>query len=75
MGRTVRLNGGPLHGEIVTLPDNRDHIHILQPNLEDSTFQMDEEVEIQIIPLREGIYSQVFREPGEFEWDGWRSHD
>jgi hypothetical protein len=77
MGKTVHLNGGPWHDRTVTLADDRDHFHIAvpMPNPFRAISIMSDEEAAQPVPRREGMYSQVFREPGEFEWDGWRSHD
>ena len=60
MAQNVHLNGGPWHDRKIAMEDGRDHFHILEPGL---------------IKTREGMYSRVQGSPGEFEWDGWRTHD
>lgn len=65
MAQNIHLNGGPWHDRVVVIEDNRDHLHLL----------MNQEQKNGLIAVREGTYSQVQGRPGEFEWDGWRSHD
>ncbi|QIG58136.1 hypothetical protein SEA_ZEPP_48 [Microbacterium phage Zepp] len=78
----IHLNGGPMHDQLVDVPDDRNHFHILespadaiQRAIRDMTEPPSPEQGLQRLPLREGMYSQVRHYPGEFEWDGWRSHD
>lgn len=71
MAQTVRLHGGPAHGQTRAVQDDRDHFHIIEPNplyelgVNDDT----------VLPTREGMYSRIHNSKTEFEWDGWRSHD
>lgn len=78
MAQTVHLNGGPWHGRTTTVPDGRDHFHIIEP-VEDAVARALEasspEEGFTTVQSREGMYSQVRGVRGEFEWDGWRSHD
>ncbi len=82
MTQNVHLNGGPWHGKTIAIEDGRDHVHILQP-VEDALREAitkeitAEEAQqgLQRVPIKEGMYSQVRGCPGEYEWDGWRSHD
>lgn len=73
MANTIHLNGGPWHGQVVAIPDDRDHFHIIMPVLSPPEFQQAENP--SGIETREGTYSQVRGLPGEYEWDGWVSHD
>lgn len=81
MAPEIHLNGGPLHDQHFVIPDDRDHIHIMEPAadaVQRAIQEMKEDTPqsgFQRLPLREGMYSQVRGYPGEFEWDGWRSHD
>lgn len=78
MAHTVHLNGGPWHDRKVALEHNRDHFHIIE-SVEDAVARAlkapSEDDGIETVQTREGMYSQVQGLPGEFEWDGWRSHD
>lgn len=81
MAQTIHLNGGPMHDQQVAIPDDRDHFHIIEPAsdaIQRAIQEMkdeDTEQKFQRVPLREGMYSRVQGYPGEYEWDGWRSHD
>lgn len=78
MAHTVHLNGGPWHGRATSVPEGRDHFHIIEPvddAVERAIKASTPEEGFQTLPVREGMYSQVQGRPGEFEWDGWRSHD
>lgn len=77
MTHAVRLHGGPWHGRTVAVQDDRDHFHIIEPVMLPTEFEEpddDTPVDSQV-KVREGMYSQVRASPGDFEWDGWRSHD
>lgn len=79
MAHTVHLNGGPWHGRKVALENsNRDHFHIIE-SVEDAVDRAlkapSESDALEVVKTREGTYSQVQGYPGEFEWDGWVSHD
>lgn len=69
MVRKITLHGGPLHGEELTIPDDRDHIHIGTPVTGEEAGEDDE------VKARTGMYSQVANSPKDFEWDGWVSHE
>jgi len=76
MSRTVKLHGGPWHGQLVSVEDNRDHIHVVTPIMQPPTRLMDPVRHPDAtLPTREGTYSQVQGEPNDFEWDGWVSRD
>lgn len=75
MAVTVHLNGGPWHGRTTAIPEGRDHFHIIEPNVDWSAAITAEENTPVALPTRAGTYSAVRGYPGEFEWDGWRSHD
>lgn len=79
----IHLNGGPWHDRETALPEGRDHFHIIEP-VEDliarELTMPHEEGKFETVTTREGMYSQVHEVTGrplrgEFEWDGWRSHD
>ena len=78
MAQTIHLNGGPMHDQRVSVSDYRDHFHIIEP-VGDAVWRALQEPSgddaIGVVSTREGMYSQVQDRPGEFEWDGWRSHD
>ena len=76
MARVVRLHGGPWHGRIVQVQDDRDHFHIIEPVavVRDLT-EIDENTQPERVETREGMYSIVKGSPTDYEWDGWRSHD
>lgn len=83
MAQTIHLNGGPWHDRVTAIEDGRDHFHIIEP-VEDIIARgialPHEGDEFATVTTREGMYSQVHQStgrplPGEFEWDGWRSHD
>lgn len=83
MAQRIHLNGGPWHDLETSVPDGRDHFHIIE-SIEDiisRELKMPHPEEgVQVVRTREGMYSQVHdinRKPvrGEYEWDGWRSHD
>lgn len=61
MAKQVHLNGGPWHDRSIVLRDDQDHFHIAK--CVDGTV------------TQTGTYSAVRHYHGEFEWDGWRSHD
>jgi hypothetical protein len=69
----VKLHGGPWHGRIIALPDDKDHFHILGSATETAQ-EYTEEDEIKPVELRSGMYSRVVRCPNDFEWDGWVGH-
>jgi hypothetical protein len=72
----VLLHGGPWHGRVVAVQEGRDHIHIIEPVAIIGDFtETDDRDEPIHVETREGMYSQVAMSPGDFEWDGWRSHD
>ncbi|QKN87748.1 hypothetical protein IXEL_48 [Microbacterium phage Ixel] len=83
MAQTIHLNGGPWHGRVTALEDGRDHFHIIEPVEDVVARELNmphPEGEFATVTTREGMYSQVHdinSRPikGEFEWDGWRSHD
>lgn len=84
MGKVVHCNGGPWHDRQVELMEDADHFHITegpQEAIKRALAEQNPELGgFQRLPLREGIYSQVGRTydhqvSGEFEWDGWISHD
>lgn len=84
MVQTIICHGGPWHGRTTQIPDGRDHFHILEaPNQAIARAIAEGAAEsegLQILTPREGMYSQVHNVTGgplkgEFEWDGWRSHD
>lgn len=62
----IRLHGGPAHNESLAIPDGYDHFHITV---------MERDREAGTYRTREGVYSQVRDRPGDFEWDGFISHD
>lgn len=78
MAVTIHLNGGPWHDRKVALEYGRDHFHIIEP-VEDAVDRAlkapSEGDALEVVKTREGTYSQVRSVPGEFEWDGWVSHD
>lgn len=77
MSRVVHLNGGPWHGQAVSIEDGRDHIHIVGMVEDRSPIEAEHKPDDHI-KTREGIYSQVAGHGNEteFEWDGWgSSHD
>lgn len=69
MAQTIHLNGGPWHDQVVSIPHDRDHFHIIKPSQEEGIQPKNN------IGIREGTYSQVGGRPGEYEWDGWVTHD
>lgn len=77
----VHLNGGPWHDRMVSVEDNHDHFHIVEPNPSYlAALRLGEAPpDGEELANREGMYSQVGRLStplkGEFEWDGWVSHD
>lgn len=77
---TVHLNGGPWHDRKVALEHKRDHFHIIEP-VEDIASRARKELPSEsdsffpAVETREGTYSQVRGLSGEFEWDGWVTHD
>lgn len=77
MAQTIHLNGGPMHDQRVAVPDDRDHFHIIEPvgAVRWALREPSGDDAIGVVSTREGMYSQVQDRPGEFEWDGWRSHD
>lgn len=77
MAQNIHLNGGPWHDRIVVLEDGRNHFHIIQPVDEAvaAALVAPPEEGFQVVQTREGIYSQVQGTPGEYEWDGWVTHD
>lgn len=80
MAQTIHLNGGPWHGRTVAVEDGHDHFHIIEPAEEMlgraiAEASQDSDETFAVIRTREGMYSQVQGRPGEYEWDGWRSHD
>lgn len=84
MAYEVFLHGGPWHGRRVAIEDGRDHIHILEALQEaiDRAIQAAPPADqiFATVPVREGTYSQIRNVsgqvvPGEFEWDGWVTHD
>lgn len=80
MAKTIRLHGGPWHGQLVALEDGRDHMHIreaVQDAIDraiNTAAPEDGEIFARV-PVREGTYSRVFGSPNDFEWDGWVTHD
>lgn len=74
MAEVITVHGGPWHGRITSIPDGRDHFHILQPTGEPRDMVDDPEATIETLPIKEGMYSRV-GSTHDFEWDGWRSHD
>lgn len=71
MAQTITLHGGPWHGQVRAVEDDRDHFHILgmmEPIT--GTFELPADMR-----KREGMYSRIHNSKTEFEWDGWRSHD
>lgn len=77
MAQTVHLNGGPWHDRTTSVPDGRDHFHIIEPVdlVGRDIVAPSEDQKVEPLPVWEGMYSQVRGVRGEFEWDGWRSHD
>lgn len=78
MAQRIRLHGGPWHGRTVEIPDNRDHFHIIEPVEEIARYFINAPTEseaFETAQTREGTYSRVQGYPGNYEWDGWRSHD
>jgi hypothetical protein len=82
MAQRIHLNGGPWHDRLIAVEDGADHFHIVEPNPEFFKAFRSQEVpplDPDNLPVREGMYSQVGRTGtpvrGEFEWDGWTSHD
>ena len=77
MARRVRLHGGPGHGSVVAVGDGKTHFHIIQPVPEASLEGRDatEDTSLEVVPTREGMYSQVRGSQDDFEWDGWRTHE
>ncbi|WNN96075.1 hypothetical protein SEA_SCHIMMELS22_44 [Microbacterium phage Schimmels22] len=79
MYQNVHCNGGPWHDRRVAVENGRDHFHIIEPVADvvarEMTKEHDADEGLQVVHTREGMYSQVRGVPGEFEWDGWRSHD
>ena len=83
MVQTIHCNGGPWHDQVTQVPNGRDHFHILEaPDLmiARAIAESNPEAGFQALRSREGMYSQVHTihgSPvrGEYEWDGWRSHD
>lgn len=84
MGKVVHCNGGPWHDKQVELLEDADHFHIVEPveeAIKRALAESNPELGgFQRLPVREGTYSQVGGRtgqivPGEFEWDGWVSHD
>lgn len=80
MAKTVHLNGGPIHDCEVSLEDGATHFHIQEPVVDAVRRAIAEMKEppqpgFTRLPLREGTYSQVQHRPGEFELDGWVTHD
>lgn len=81
MVQRVHLNGGPWHGRDTIVQDDRDHFHIIEP-VEDviarelgKAHDAPDDTGFHVARTREGTYSQVQGVPGEYEWDGWVSHD
>ena len=72
MAQAVRLNGGPWHGRLTAVPDGHNHFHIRE--LVSPTADFDQLVD-GTVQYREGTYSQVAQRPGEYEWDGWVTHE
>jgi hypothetical protein len=74
MAQTIRLHGGPWHGQLTAVEDGRDHFHIIEA-LPDFNRYADSIPTDGTVPTREGMYSRIHDSKTEFEWDGWRSHD
>lgn len=78
----IHLNGGPWHDKDTALPEGRDHFHIIEPVQDVIARELNmphKEGEFEVVQTREGMYSQVHTVdgrvlPGEYEWDGWRTH-
>lgn len=77
----VHLNGGPWYDRVVAVEDDHDHFHIIAPGDGFWDFRQAEvpPTPTDPVPTKEGMYSQVGRLStplkGEFEWDGWVTHD
>lgn len=74
MGQDVKLHGGPWHGQVVTVEDGRYHFHLLAPAEEPMNWLIHPE-DPTPIRKKEGTYSRIAGMPGNFEWDGWVTHD
>jgi len=69
---TVRLYGGPMDGEVITLPIDQDHFHVVEPA---EILRLITDIDsARPVDTRECMYSRV-RKTKDFEWDGWRGHD
>lgn len=75
MAQKIHLNGGPWHDGTISVPDGKDHFHVVQPLEWPSNFTEVALGDFSKVPTRMGMYSQVRGRPGEFEWDGWTSHE
>lgn len=76
MAQIVHLNGGPWHDQVLEIPSGHDHFHIRQATTDQQPSFLEVLTGILTsVPYREGTYSQVQGRPGEYEWDGWQSHE
>jgi len=73
MAQTILLHGGPWHGQTYSIPDGRDHFHILTPI--PPKFLTEEQAKLAEVQVREGTYSRVHGSHIDFEWNGFTSHD
>lgn len=67
-----------MHGQRVTIPNERDHFHIAAPTVTaEEIIAAAVEGDMEPKPIREGMYSQVGHAGSfnDFEWDGWRGHE
>ena len=75
--KTVVLHGGPLHGEVHSLPHDARYLRIVAPFNDRlgkvrTRLQPYTEEELNApIKLQYGCYDEVSYSPGDFEWSGW----
>lgn len=75
VAQDIKLHGGPMHGETVTIPGLQDCLHIVTtrgpvPEWTPGTpFP-----ENKLVETEEGTYTRV-RSTTDFEWIGWVGHD
>jgi len=69
--KEIKLNGGPWHGRVLSIPAEKDHFHIVGHELTPAEFSAEAETPVETV---HGMYSVVKGEPSQFEWDGWVGH-
>lgn len=73
MAPTINLHGGPMDGQQVALPDDRDVFFIKGIDEDAVKVSMtSEEPALAFVKSKTGTYSRVRHSFTEFEWDGWQ---